>query len=163
MNVVLVGMPGCGKSTVGVLLAKSMLMDFIDTDLIIQGKFGKALCEIIEEYGNAYFINAENQILSGLTYENTVIATGGSAVYGCDAMKNLKENAVTVYLKLSPALLAERIKNIKTRGIAMERDCSLEELYIERAPLYEKYADITVDCTNLSVEDCVNDIIKRLK
>ena len=84
-------------------------------------------------------------------------------MYGFDAMKNLKENAVTVYLKLSPALLADRIKNIKTRGIAMERDCSLEELYIERAPLYEKYADITVDCTNLSVEDCVNDIIKRLK
>ena len=163
MNIVLIGMPGCGKSTVGVILAKTMLMNFADTDLFIQNSFGKALHEIISEHSNEFFIEAENRILSGLTFENTVIATGGSAVYGKQAMENLKKNAVTVYLKLPLKEIESRIKNIKTRGIAMEKGDSLKTLFNDRSPLYEKYADITIDCLGLSPEECVHKIFNVIK
>ena len=161
MNIILIGMPGCGKSTVGVLLAKSMLLDFIDTDLIIQNKEGKALCEIIDEYGIEVFKQKENDIIASLKTENCVIATGGSAVYGKEAMENLRVGGVVIYLKLSPEIIKSRIQNIKTRGIAMKKGCTIEQLYSERAPLYEKYADITIDCRFLSAEECVNEIISK--
>lgn len=163
MNIVLIGMPGCGKSTVGVLLAKALLFDFTDTDLVIQTNYGKSLCEIIDEYGTDEFKNIENRIVSGLEFRHTVVATGGSVVYGSDAMRALKKGAVTVYLKLSPSDISERIKNIKTRGIAMKPDCTIEQLYAERAPLYEKYADITVDCTGNTVEETVNSVLSALR
>lgn len=163
MNIVLIGMPGCGKSTVGVLLAKSMLRDFTDTDLLIQNKYGKSLCEIIEGDGTEYFKEAENKVIASLNTDNCVIATGGSAVYGKDAMKKLKQNGKVIYLKLTPDIIESRIKNIKTRGIAMDKGCTIAQLYTERAPLYEKYADITIDCNNLSAEECVNAIAEALK
>lgn len=159
MNLVLIGMPGCGKSTIGVLLAKSMLCEFVDTDLIIQNKHKKSLCEIISEDGLENFKETENEVLSEINCENCVIATGGSAVYCDEGMKNLKKNGKIVYLKLSPEEIKKRIKNIRTRGIAMKEGTTIEELYLERAPLYEKYADYIVECENLTAEECVEKII----
>lgn len=161
-NIVLIGMPGAGKSTIGVLLAKTMLMDFCDTDLIIQKKEGTALCEIIKEKGTDEFIRIEDEIIGAQKFENCVIATGGSAVYGENAMKNLKENGTTVYLKVSADELEKRICNIHTRGIAMKEGTTIAELYAERAPLYERYADITVDCSDSTPEQCVDYISASL-
>lgn len=163
MNIILIGMPGCGKSTVGVLLAKSMLYNFIDTDLIIQGEYIKPLSEIINERGTEEFKKIENDILSEIRVKSTVIATGGSAVYGTDAMSNLKDGGTVIYLKLPLEEIENRIKNIKTRGIVMEKGTTLRDIYLERTPLYEKYADITVDCSCLSAEECVEKIIKLIK
>jgi len=162
MNIILIGMPGCGKSTVGVLLAKTLIYDFIDTDLLIQANQKKSLCAIIDHEGLERFKTIENDILKKLKTDNTVIATGGSAVYGKEAMEHLKRNGTVVYMKLSSAVIQKRIKNIKTRGIAMTPDCSIEMLSRERAPLYEKYADITIDCEKIKIEQCVDAIIKAL-
>lgn len=163
MNITLIGMPGAGKSTVGVLLAKSMLMDFVDTDLLIQRKYGMSLCEFIEKNGEEEFKKAENDIISSLECENTVIATGGSAVYGDEGMKHLEEISRIVYLKVPVESLNERLSNIKTRGVVMKKGESVEQLFKRRSPLYEKYADITVDCSALKPEECVDAIIGNLK
>ncbi len=163
MNITLIGMPGAGKSTVGVLLAKSMLMDFVDTDLLIQRKYNMSLCEFIGKYGEEEFKKAENDIISSLECENTVIATGGSAVYGDEGMKHLSKISCIVYLKVPVESLNERLSNIKTRGVVMRKGESVEELFERRAPLYEKYAQITVDCSSLRAEECVDAIIKKLK
>ena len=163
MNITLIGMPGAGKSTVGVLLAKSMLMDFVDTDLLIQRKYGMSLCEFIEKNGKEEFKKAENDIISSLECENTVIATGGSAVYGDEGMKHLEEISRIVYLKVPVESLNERLSNIKTRGVVMKKGESVEQLFKRRSPLYEKYADITVDCSALRAEECVDDVIEKLK
>lgn len=161
-NIILIGMPGAGKSTIGVLLAKSMLMDFSDTDLIIQKKYSAALCEIIRKHGISEFLRIENEVICNSEFHNCVIATGGSAVYGEEAMKSLKETGIAVYLKVEPQELEKRINNIHTRGIAMKEGTTIAGLYAERAPLYERYADITVDCTNLSPEQCVDEIAKSI-
>lgn len=161
MNIILIGMPGCGKSTVGVLLAKSMLCDFVDTDLIIQNKYKKSLCDIISEEGLEAFKEKENRVLAELSVENSVIATGGSAVYCPEGMKNLKKGGKAIYLKLSPEEIKGRIKNITTRGIAMKDGTTIEELYNERASLYEDYADIIINCENTTAEECVNKIIEK--
>ena len=158
MNVILIGMPGCGKSTIGVLLAKTLLCDFVDTDLVIQNKYRKSLCDIISEYGLTGFKKIENEVLSKIECVNSVVATGGSAVYGKEAMQHMKKDAVTVYLKLPVDEIKKRINNITTRGIAMEEGTTLEELYTERAPLYELYADLTLDCSGLTAEECVTKI-----
>lgn len=156
-------MPGAGKSTIGVLLAKSVLMDFTDTDLLIQREYSKSLCDIITEKGIEEFLKIENNVICESIFENAVIATGGSAVYGKEAMEKLKNESVTVYLKVKPEILEKRIDNIHTRGIAMEKGTTINELYIQRAPLYERYADITVECDELSAEECVDEITKKLK
>ena len=156
MNVVLIGMPGCGKSTIGVLLAKALMLDFVDTDLLIQKKYSKTLSEIINSEGLEAFKEKENSVLSEISFENSIIATGGSAVYSESGMENLKKDATVVYLKLSPAEIKGRIKNIKTRGIVMGKGVTIDSLYLERAPLYEKYADFVLDCEGLDVEGCVN-------
>ena len=163
MNVVLIGMPGCGKSTVGVLLAKSLLMDFVDTDLLLQNRHGKSLCEMINEGGLEAFKAKENELLATLQLKNSVIATGGSAVYGEEAMANLKANGTAVYLKLPPDAIVSRIKNITTRGIAMKEGTTIADLYKERAPLYERYADLVIDCEHLTAEQCVSAIAARLQ
>lgn len=151
-------MPGAGKSTVGVLLAKNLLMDFTDTDLIIQKKTKKALCDIINEKGTEYFIHLEEKIILGEDFTNSVVATGGSAVYGEEAMKKLKENSTVIYLEVALMELIKRLGDITTRGIAMDKNKGIPELFSERTPLYEKYADITLDCTGLSPEECVRKI-----
>ncbi len=161
-NIVLIGMPGAGKSTIGVLLAKSLLCDFADTDLVIQKKYGCSLCDIIKKEGTEKFIEIEDEVLSDCNFENTVIATGGSAVYGENAMKNLKENSVTIYLSVSVTELQKRLQNIHTRGVAMKEGTTIADLYSERKPLYEKYADFTVDCDGLTAEECVEKIVDAL-
>ncbi len=163
MNVVLLGMPGCGKSTVGVLLAKALLFGFLDTDLLIQNEEDLPLCEILQQRGAEGFKVLENEVLSRISCDRCVIATGGSAVYGREAMAHLKQNAVTVYLKITPSEAKRRIHNITTRGIVMPPKYTLERLYEERAPLYERYADLTVDCMGLTVEQCVTAIAEQLK
>ncbi len=162
-NIILIGMPGAGKSTVGVLLAKSLLMDFCDTDLIIQRKTKKALCDIINEKGTEYFISLEENIILSENFSNMVIATGGSAVYGEKAMSKLCKNGICVYLKVELPELVRRLGDITTRGIAMDKEKGLDELFEERIPLYEKYADITVNCTGLTPEECVDIIVKNYK
>lgn len=161
-NIVLIGMPGAGKSTVGVLLAKSLLMNFCDTDLLIQNAVGKSLNDIINSDGTESFVKLEESTIYAHNFENTVVATGGSAVYGEKAMRKLKQNGTIVYLKVEPDELDRRVLNIKTRGIAMKSGTTLSQLYEERAPLYEKYADITIECDGCSPENCVETIIKAL-
>lgn len=158
MNIVLIGMPGCGKSTIGVLLAKALLYDFIDTDLILQNKTGKSLVDIITDIGVDGFIRFENEELSKIQCFNTVIATGGSAIYGNDAMINMKKCGIVIYLQLPVEEIKNRINNINTRGIVMDKGITIDELYIKRKPLYEKYADITIDCTTKEIEIIVEEI-----
>lgn len=145
-NIILIGMPGSGKSTVGVLLAKIEGYRFLDTDLLIQETEGKKLYEIIRDHGNDYFRALENRVIASVTADHTVIATGGSAVYGEQAMEHLKTIGTVVYLKVDPGELACRINDLPTRGIVMNQGETIADLYLERAPLYEKYADITVVC-----------------
>ncbi len=161
-NIVLIGMPGAGKSTIGVILAKSLLFGFCDTDLSIQKATGESLCDTISKIGIEEFIKLEDEIIRQQEFVNSVVATGGSAVYGEKAMMKLKENGIIVYLKVSPAELEKRIKNIHTRGIAMKVGTTISELYEERAPLYEKYADFIVECGGKTAEECVDLIIEKI-
>lgn len=163
MNIILIGMPGCGKSTVGVLLAKSFLYHFTDTDLLLQNEYDMSLCDMLEKYGLEGFKKCEDDLLSSISCKRTVIATGGSAVY-CEAgMENLKKDGIAVYLRLEPEEIEKRIDNITTRGIAMEKGSTIESLYRERAPLYEKYADITVDCGGNTVEETLCAMVEAVK
>ncbi len=146
-NIILIGMAGCGKSTVGVLLAKTLGCEFIDTDLILQRQEGRLLQEIINEDGLEYFLGAEERALCSVMTDRTVIATGGSAVYSQSGMAHLKENGICIWLRLPFPEIMRRINNIATRGIAIAPGKRLEDIYAEREPLYEKYADIIVDCT----------------
>ena len=145
-NVILIGMPGAGKSTVGVLLAKRLGYRFVDTDLLIQEKENKRLFEILRDDGNEYFAAAENNIVASLKAEKSVIATGGSVVFGSSAMENLKSLGKVVYLRVPLAELEKRVNNFETRGILMKSGQTLADIFNERTPLYEKYADVTVDC-----------------
>lgn len=158
-NIVLIGMPGAGKSTVGVLLAKALSYDFMDTDLIIQKKTGKKLYETIKEQGMDEFLVIENDAIKEIDTDKTIIATGGSAIFGKEAMAHLSKIATIVYIKLSCEEILRRVKNIKTRGIAMKAGKTLEDVYYERIPLYEKYADIVVECDNMTIEDSVESIM----
>lgn len=162
-NIILIGMPGAGKSTIGVLLAKSLLRDFADTDLVIQKKYSCSLCDIIKKEGTDKFIEIEDAVLSCCNFENTVIATGGSAVYGENAMKNLKKKSVTIYLSVSIGELEKRLQNIHTRGVAMKEGTTIADLFAERKPLYEKYADFTVECDGLTAEECVERIVNIIE
>lgn len=152
MNIIMIGMPGCGKSTVGVLLAKALNLNFTDCDLIIQTKKGASLQEIINERGTKGFLEVEEAVLCELEAEDTVLATGGSAVYSERAMKHLAKNAIAVYIKLPYAEIERRLTNLKTRGVAMGEGKTLLDVYNERVPLYERYADVTVDADGLDIE-----------
>ena len=155
-------MPGSGKSTIGVLLAKMMGYGFVDTDLLIQHFEGKKLYEILRDKGNDYFSETENKILSGIQARHTVIATGGSAVFGKEAMEHLSSIGRVVYLKVSLRELKRRIKNFSTRGIMMKKGQTLDDIFTERSPLYEKYADITVNFTGGSLQKNAEKIIAAL-
>lgn len=152
-NIILIGMPGCGKSTVGVVLAKILGYNFIDSDLLIQSQEGKLLSDIIAEKGREFFNNIENKINASICAHNTVIATGGSVIYGKEAMDHLKSIGKIVYIKLSPDEIAHRIGDMTGRGISMGKNQTLYELYCERAPLYEQYADITVDAEGYGIRE----------
>ncbi len=162
-NIILIGMPACGKSVTGVVLAKALRMKYIDADLLIQEKAGKPLQTIINEDGIDAFKKLEEEVLLSISEENTVIATGGSAVYYDAAMKHLKKNGIAVYIKISLYTVKKRLRNIKTRGVAMEKGQTLADLYAERVPLYEKYADITVKSDRGTMEDTAASIINAIK
>ncbi|MDE6202357.1 MAG: shikimate kinase [Lachnospiraceae bacterium] len=157
-NIILIGMPGAGKSTVGVVLAKKLGYRFLDCDLVIQEKCGKLLYQLIEEQGEADFLALENKINAGISEEKTVIATGGSAVYGKEAMAHFKETGTIVYLKLSCRKLQERLGDLHQRGVVLKEGYTLEDLYKERVPLYEKYADITIDCDGQDIRNVMEKI-----
>ena len=144
-NVILIGMPGCGKSTIGVVLAKVLGYRFIDGDLLIQEQEGKLLSEIIAERGNEGFLEIENQVNRDLQADRSVISPGGSVIYGKEAMEHLKQISTVVYLKVSMDTLLERLGDLKERGVAIAEGQTFEDLYRERTILYEKYADVTVD------------------
>lgn len=159
-NVVLIGMPGVGKSTIGVVLAKVLGYRFIDADLVIQEKEKKLLREIIAEVGAEGFIEVENRINSEIMAEHAIIATGGSVVYGADAMTHLKEIGTVIYLKLPYDTLEKRLNDIKGRGVVLKEGQTLRGLYEERVPLYEKYADLIVDENELNVEQTIEKILE---
>ena len=155
MNIILIGMPGCGKSTVGVVLAKNLAMDFIDSDLLIQRQMGMRLAAIIEQYGDEGFREIENRVNSGIQAENSIIATGGSVVYGEEAMAHLKSVGTVVYLKLSYEQIEDRLGNLHSRGVTIKPGQTLRDLYDERCPLYERWADIVVPCEGKRLREVV--------
>ena len=154
-NIILIGMPASGKSTVGVILAKVIKYKFMDTDLVMQNMTGKTLIEIIGEKGMQGFLDFENETVSHVDVSDTVIATGGSVVYGEKAMQHLKKNGIAVYLK-------HRYEVINSRGVAMRDGETLLELFKERIPLYEKYADITIEADGLTTEQTVEKIAEMI-
>lgn len=160
---ILIGMPGAGKSTVGVLLAKTLGYGFLDTDLLIQQEEGALLQEILETRGAEGFLDAEEAVLRGLSCRRTVIAPGGSAVCREGAIEHLKKLGPAVYLRLSCAALRERLANIKTRGVVMAPGQTIEDLYEERDPLYRRYASCVVDEEGLTAEETVYEIIRALE
>ena len=162
-NIILVGMPGCGKSTVGVVLAKTLGMRFVDTDLIIQQEQHDVLHRLIERYGIKRFGEMEDEaLLSVMDTEDTVIATGGSAVFCERGMNFLKQTGVCVYLEVPCEELKRRLSNIKTRGIAAAKGMTVEEIFAERSPYYEKFADIKIDCTDKHIEEITEIIANRM-
>ena len=158
-NIILIGMPASGKSTVGVILAKILGYNFVDADIVIQEKEGRKLSEIIESEGIDGFIDVENRINSDIEVEKTVIATGGSVVYGKEAMEHYKNIGKVIYLKVDMDVLTKRLSDVKQRGVVMREGQSLVSLYNERSVLYEKYADITIDEKTKPMEEVVADLL----
>jgi shikimate kinase len=154
-NIVLVGMPGAGKSTLGVILAKALGWKFVDTDLAIQEREGRLLQEILDTDGPNAFRRIEEAVVLSLACRNTVIATGGSVVYSEKAMAHLSKDGVVIYLPITFAEMERRLINITTRGIVLVNGENLRAMYDERVPLYERYADIVVGCEGGHFEECV--------
>ena len=162
-NVILIGMPGVGKSTLGVLLAKTLGMTFLDTDLVIQDKKKALLRELIAQHGIDGFLALEGTVCAGLQAENAVIATGGSVVYEPEAMAHLREIGTVIYLKLGYKALARRLGNLKNRGVVLRPGQTLRMLYEQRIPLYETYAHITVDCGGQDIEHTLDRVLRALE
>jgi shikimate kinase len=155
MNIFLIGMSGAGKSTLGVLLAKALCMEFVDTDLVIQNSEERLLQEIIDAQGLAAFLTIEERVLSGLQLSNCVVATGGSVVYSEKLMAGFKRKGQVIFLQVRLEEIEKRIKNMTSRGIVLE-------LYDERVPLYRRYSDKIIDCSDLDVEESVTEMIRVL-
>ena len=162
-NIILIGMPGSGKSSLGVVLAKKIGFGFIDSDLVIQQREGMTLERIIEKHGDAGFIQIENEVNCSISTHHTVIATGGSAVYGKEAMEHLRQIGTVIYLKLDYADIDRRLSDIKGRGVVLKDGQTLKDLYDERVVLYEKYADITIAEDGLNVEQTIEKIVAQIQ
>ncbi len=160
-NIVLIGMPGAGKSTVGVILAKKMLRDFVDTDLLIQAAEGRCLQEIVDTDGYLRLREIEEQLLLSLDVQNHVVATGGSAVYSDRAMNYLKSHGQLIFLQVELVALQARVPDYSSRGLAKHLDQSFDELFEERLQLYRRYADITITCAGLTQEQVCQQIILK--
>lgn len=163
MNITLIGMPASGKSTVGVLLAKRLGLSFVDTDILIQEQEKRLLKEIIAQEGLEGFLKVENQVNRDVQVQNAVIAPGGSVVYGREAMEHLKEISTVVYLKLEYEDLEKRLGDLRDRGVVLKDGMTLRDLYDERTPLYEKYADIVVEEQGKDagdIVDCLREIFE---
>lgn len=158
----MIGMPGAGKSTVGVVLAKKMGYAFVDADLVIQSREGKLLHEIISERGVEGFWKVEESVGESMEVDKTVVATGGSAVYGERAMRHYRQIGTVVYLSLPLEEIRDRLGDLAERGVTLKEGQDLESLYAERLPLYERYADLTVDCGGLSIREIVGQIVGLL-
>ena len=162
-NIILIGMPGSGKSTYGVVSAKMLLKNFYDTDLLIQNLEGKSLQEIIDKNGVEYFAKAEERAILSLDIKGTVIATGGSVVYSDKAMEHLKSLGKIIYLHLSYEDMCKRISNLETRGIVFQNGETLEDMYNERLPLYNKWAQAVINCGQNTVEQTARAIVRASK
>ena len=162
-NIILIGMPAVGKSTVGVVVAKRLGYKFIDTDILIQEETGKLLREIIAERGIEGFLKVEDDVNSRVDVEKTVISPGGSVVYCENAMKHYKEIGTILYLKASYETISKRLKNAKKRGVVLRDSQTLEDLYNERVKLFEKYADITVAEDGFSLEETIDNVLDALE
>lgn len=162
-NIVLIGMPGCGKSTIGVILAKTIGVGFIDTDLIIQQRENRLLQDIIDSDGIEFFLDCEAQAVKTVECNNTVIATGGSVVYREDAINHLKKNGKIFYLDVPLFEIKKRLNNISTRGIAADKNDSIEDIYAERESLYKKYADEIIDLADCDIEEAIEKICKKIE
>lgn len=162
-NIVLIGMPGCGKSTIGVILAKTIGIGFIDTDLIIQQRENRLLQDIIDSDGIEFFLDCEAQAVKAVECNNTVIATGGSVVYREDAINHLKKNGKIFYLDVPLFEIKKRLNNISTRGIAADKNDSIEDIYAERESLYKKYADEIIDLADCDIEEAIEKICKKIE
>ncbi len=161
-NIILIGMPGVGKSTIGVILAKEIGYKFVDADLVIQQTEGKLLKEIIEEVGVDGFIEVENRVNAGIQEERAVIATGGSAVFGREAMEHFRTSGTIVYLKSSYEILAERLQDLHGRGVVLRKGQTLRDIYEERTRLYEHYADLIVNEDDKGIEETLQELIRQL-
>lgn len=161
-NIILIGMPGAGKSTIGVILAKVLGLQFVDADLLIQEKEGRLLHQIISQDGLERFIQIENEVNQGIEAMHTVIATGGSVIYGEEAMNHLRSIGTVIYLKISYKEISKRLGNIMQRGVVLKKGQDLAALYEERCPLYELYADIVIDCENMDIESTMETIVERV-
>ena len=162
-NVVLIGMPGCGKSTVGVLLAKALGMAFMDTDVVLQAAQWRRLQQIIDEIGIDAFLEKEQGAILDIKCDRTVIATGGSVIYGKQAMAHLRKNGIVVYIRLPYAEIHRRLSNLATRGVTLRENQTLYDLYLERIPLYEQEADVIFDADGCKIEETVAAIAERME
>lgn len=162
-NIILIGMPAVGKSTVGVVAAKRLGYEFIDTDLLIQKQEDKLLCEIIEEKGTEGFLEIENQVNRDVDVTHAVIAPGGSVVYCEEAMEHFKKIGTVVYLQASFETIDTRLKNAKNRGVVLKDGQTLKDLYEERVVLFEKYADITVSEDGLKQDETIEQVLEILE
>ena len=162
-NIILIGMPGAGKSSIGVILAKELGMRFVDTDLLIQEKEGRLLREILEQEGVDGFLRAEEAVVLSVRTERSVIATGGSAVYSSRAMEHMRGMGTVVYLKLSYEPLSHRLGNLHNRGVVLREGQTLKKLYEEREGLYEAYADIIIEEDGKDMEQTLAAILQEFR
>ena len=162
-NIVLIGMPGVGKSTIGVILAKELGYHFLDSDLLIQQEEKSLLKEIISKKGVEAFLSIENQVNQKIQVDHCVIATGGSAVYGKEAMEHFKEIGDIIYLHSSYEILSKRLGNLKNRGVVLRDGQTLYDIYLERNILYRQYADLIIDENDLGIEDTLQLIMESIQ